>query len=113
MRLGVLDVGSNTVHLLVVDAHVGAAPVAATSRKTPLLLAELLDDAGALTQQGVHRLTDVVGDARRTAAEMGVEELTAFATSALRDAANGEQVLETVRAETSVELEVLDGADEA
>src|SRR4051812_40218685 len=113
MRLGVLDVGSNTVHLLVVDAHVGAAPVAATSQKTPLLLAELIDDAGALTEQGLRRLVDVVSDARRTAEDMGVEELTAFATSALREAANGDEVLETVRAETGAELEVLDGADEA
>src|SRR4051794_41872768 len=48
MRLGVLDVGSNTVHLLVVDAHPGAAPLPAASVKTPLRLAQLLSDDGSL-----------------------------------------------------------------
>ncbi|NEE40373.1 Ppx/GppA family phosphatase, partial [Streptomyces sp. SID7982] len=43
MRLGVLDVGSNTVHLLVVDAHPGARPLPAHSHKAELRLAELLD----------------------------------------------------------------------
>ena len=44
MRLGVLDVGSNTVHLLVVDAYPGAAPLPAASVKTPLRLSQ--PDAG-------------------------------------------------------------------
>ena len=43
MRLGVLDVGSNTVHLLVVDAHTGARPIPAFSHKVTLKLAELLE----------------------------------------------------------------------
>ena len=43
MRLGVLDIGSNTGHLLVVDAHRGAAPLPAYSYKEPLRLAEHLD----------------------------------------------------------------------
>ena len=43
MRLGVLDIGSNTGHLLVVDAHGGAAPLPAYSHKEPLRLAEHLD----------------------------------------------------------------------
>ena len=43
MRLGVLDIGSNTGHLLVVDAHGGAAPLPASSHKEPLRLAEHLD----------------------------------------------------------------------
>ena len=42
MRLGVLDIGSNTVHLLVVDAHPGARPLPAYSHKVSLRLAEYL-----------------------------------------------------------------------
>ena len=44
MRLGVLDIGSNTGHLLVVDAHGGAAPLPAYSYKEPLRLAEAMVD---------------------------------------------------------------------
>ncbi len=67
MRLGVLDIGSNTGHLLVVDAHRGAAPLPAFSHKEPLRLAEHLDEAGAVSQQGIDALADVhrVGAPRR------------------------------------------------
>ena len=50
MRLGVLDIGSNTGHLLVVDAHGGAAPLPASSHKQALRLAEHLDAGGAVTR---------------------------------------------------------------
>src|SRR5512132_2514618 len=63
MRLGVLDIGSNTGHLLVVDAHGGAAPLPAFSYKEPLRLAEHLDDAGAMGDKGIEALTRFVGDA--------------------------------------------------
>ncbi len=53
MRLGVLDVGSNTVHLLVVDAHPGARPLPAHSHKAELRLAQLLDTDGAIGPDGV------------------------------------------------------------
>ena len=46
MRLGVLDVGSNTVHLLVVDAHHGGHPLPQTSEKWVLRLAEQMDTLG-------------------------------------------------------------------
>ena len=52
MRLGVLDVGSNTVHLLVVDAHTGARPIPAFSHKAELKLADHLDDGASLSRPG-------------------------------------------------------------
>src|SRR5690606_19493753 len=67
MRLGVLDVGSNTVHLLVVDAHPGARPLPAHSHKTELRLAQLLDDGGAIGPDGVDRLIEVVHEALQAA----------------------------------------------
>jgi exopolyphosphatase/guanosine-5'-triphosphate,3'-diphosphate pyrophosphatase len=113
MRLGVLDVGSNTVHLLVVDAHPGAPPVPAHSHKTELRLAELLDAAGRIRPGGADRLVAFVREALQHAEDKGVEELLAFATSALRDAPNGDDVLTRVTAQTGVDLQVLSGEDEA
>lgn len=113
MRLGVLDVGSNTVHLLVVDAHHGAAPRSAYSYKTELRLAEFLDAEGGIAPDGVAALTEFVAAAARVAEEVGAEEMLAFATSAVREASNGEAVLRSVRAATGIDLEVLSGADEA
>ncbi|MFF4548000.1 Ppx/GppA family phosphatase [Streptomyces sp. NPDC001435] len=113
MRLGVLDVGSNTVHLLVVDAHPGARPLPAHSHKAELRLAQLLDGDGAIGLDGVEKLIGVVHEALQAAEDKGVEELLPFATSAVREASNADEVLERVQAETGVELQVLTGAEEA
>ncbi|MEU6676750.1 Ppx/GppA phosphatase family protein [Streptomyces sp. NPDC046925] len=113
MRLGVLDVGSNTVHLLVVDAHPGARPLPAYSHKADLRLAQLLDDAGAIGPEGVGLLVGTVRDALEAAEDKGVEDLLPFATSAVREASNADQVLARVKEETGVDLQVLTGEEEA
>ncbi|MBO4208078.1 Ppx/GppA phosphatase family protein, partial [Micromonospora echinofusca] len=113
MRLGVLDVGSNTVHLLVVDAHHGAHPWPARSVKAVLRLAEQIGPDGALTRGGADALVGAVAEARASAVELAADDLIAFATSAVRDATNAPEVLARVRDETGVRLEVLTGADEA
>ncbi|MFD7260568.1 Ppx/GppA family phosphatase [Streptomyces sp. NPDC059874] len=113
MRLGVLDVGSNTVHLLVVDAHPGARPLPAHSHKVEMRLAELLDEGGAITPEGVERLISVIADAVQAAEDKGCEDVLPFATSAVREATNADEVLARVKAETGIELPVLSGDDEA
>ncbi|WP_080909986.1 Ppx/GppA phosphatase family protein [Rhodococcus sp. 66b] len=113
MRLGVLDVGSNTVHLLVVDAHRGGHPTPMSSTKSTLRLAENTDDRGDITTSGADRLVSTVSEFAGIAKTSGCEEMMAFATSAVRDANNSEAVLGRVRAETGVNLEVLSGVDEA
>jgi exopolyphosphatase/pppGpp-phosphohydrolase len=95
MRLGVLDVGSNTVHLLVVDAHRGGHPNPMRSEKTQLRLAEHVE-AGQLTRAGASGLVGAVARAKAAAMKAGCEELLAFATSALRDANNSAAVLSRV-----------------
>ncbi len=113
MRLGVLDVGSNTVHLLVVDAHPGARPWPASSHKVELQLAQHLEPDGRIAADGRDALVRFVHSCLEVAEDQGVEEMLAFATSALRDAPNGEDVLARVRRETGVDLRVLPGGDEA
>lgn len=113
MRLGVLDVGSNTVHLLVVDAHRGAHPWPAHSEKAVLRLAEQIGPDGALTTAGADSLVKAVAAAKESAVGLDTDDLLAFATSAVRDATNSAEVLTRVQDETGVRLEVLTGADEA
>ncbi|MDT7548796.1 MAG: exopolyphosphatase / guanosine-5-triphosphate,3-diphosphate pyrophosphatase [Actinomycetota bacterium] len=113
MRLGVLDVGSNTVHLLIVDAHPGGHPDPVRSHKTELQLAELLQADGSLGPAGTDVLVAAVSSARVEAEAEGVEDLVAFATSAVRDATDSVDVLARVRDEAHVDLQVLPGEDEA
>jgi exopolyphosphatase/guanosine-5'-triphosphate,3'-diphosphate pyrophosphatase len=113
MRVGVLDIGSNTGHLLVVDAHGGAAPLPAYSFKQPLRLAEHLDKGGNVSQSGVTALTEFTAEALVVAEEKGCEDILGFATSAVRDAGNSDDVLEHVHERTGVVIDVLSGEDEA
>jgi exopolyphosphatase/guanosine-5'-triphosphate,3'-diphosphate pyrophosphatase len=111
--LGVLDVGSNTVHLLVVDAHRGGHPTPMSSTKAPLRLAEAIDDDGKLTRKGAERLIETVDEFAKIARSSGCADVMAFATSAVRDARNSDEVLAKVRAQTGVDLQVLAGVDES
>jgi len=113
MRLGVIDVGSNTVHLLVVDAHAGAHPLPAYSHKIELRLSEYVEDDGRISTAGADRLVEFVHECLVIGEDRGVEDLLAFATSAIREAPNGEAVLARVRDETATDLQVLSGPDEA
>jgi len=113
MRLGVIDVGSNTIHLLVVDAHVGAHPLPASSHKIELRLSEHVDKDGSIARSGADALVAFTHECLTFAEDKGVEDLLAFATSAIREAPNGEMVLARVREETGIELQMLSGEDES
>ena len=113
MRLGVLDVGSNTVHLQVVDAHPGARPSPATNQKVELRLHEYLNKEGEITTEGVELLEASIQDAIVHAKEFQTEEILAFATSAIRDAKNGKDILDQINKKFEIDLQVLSGDDEA
>ncbi|EFQ83313.1 Ppx/GppA phosphatase family protein [Aeromicrobium marinum DSM 15272] len=113
MRMGVLDIGSNTGHLLIVDAFRGGPPVAAFSHKQPLRLAEHLDDRQAVSKEGIALLVEFASEARRVAADQGCTDVIAFATSAVREAVNADDVIARVNRATGLDLQVLPGEDEA
>lgn len=108
-----LDVGSNTIHLLIVDAHHGAAPRSKYSYATEIRLGEFLDDKDAISVAGTDQLVRSVSEATSVAEDKGAESLLAFATSAVREAHNGETVLDEIADRTGVRLQVLSGEDEA
>ena len=84
-----------------------------SSSKAPLRLAESIDDSGKLTRRGAEKLIETVDEFARIAASSGCADLMAFATSAVRDARNSDEVLAKVRSETGVDLRVLSGTDES
>lgn len=108
-----LDLGSNTVHLLLVDAHHGAAPVPASKLKMPLRLSEHLSDDGSVDDEAVEKLISFIREGQELSEDLGATEVMAFATSAIREAANGDHVLARIHAETGQQIQVLSGEDEA
>lgn len=113
MRLGVLDVGSNTVHLLLVDVHPGARPTDYADHKRRLSLIRYLDSEGNITESGICALVDFINDAVDFAQRNAAEDMVSFCTSAIRESTNGAEVLERVTRETGVHLAELSGDQEA
>lgn len=113
MRLGVLDVGSNTIHLQVMDAYLGARPTPATNFKVELRLTEYLDTSGSITAEGIELLHQAVGNAIAHANDNQTDEILAFATSAVRDAKNGPKIIKDVNQRHQIDLQILTGDEEA
>ncbi len=113
MRLGVLDVGSNTIHLQVVDAHLGGPPIPNSSHKSIIKLTEFLDEVGAITDLGIEKISDAIQKNMANAQHLNIDELLAFATSAIREAVNSDEVIAHVNKTCSIDLQVLSGEEEA
>lgn len=113
MRLGVLDVGSNTVHLQVVDASPGARPNPNINHKEDLRLAEYLSADGFISAEGARLLREAIKRALVAAKSAEIDELLPFATSALREAVNGAEIISRINADFEIDLQVLSGEDEA
>jgi exopolyphosphatase / guanosine-5'-triphosphate,3'-diphosphate pyrophosphatase len=113
MRLGVLDVGSNTVHHLVVDAGPGEPPLPVFARKWRLRLAEGVKRDGTLSEEAISALEGCFREAMQDAEDSYVDEFFPFATAVLRDAPNRDAVVARLQDRTGVQLTLLSGEDEA
>ncbi|WP_199550688.1 Ppx/GppA family phosphatase [Streptomyces sp. N35] len=112
MRTGVIDVGSNTVRLMVADVE-GGAPLPVHTAKVRLRLAEQLERSRVLPPSALAALTEAVASVRAQSERWGAPEPFAFATAVVRDAPNRDEVLDAVRKDTGVRLHVLPGEVEA
>ncbi|WP_037885353.1 Ppx/GppA phosphatase family protein [Streptomyces viridochromogenes] len=112
MRISVVDVGSNTVRLVVADAEDGV-PLPVHTEKWRLRLSEQVKPGESLPEEAVERLVDAVAAASRTATKWGATAPLAFATAVVRGAPNRQEVLRTVRTRTGVSLCTLPGELEA
>lgn len=113
MRLGVLDIGSNSAQLQIVDVRPGAPPLPAHAVKEPTLLGEEILPDGSISDDGVQRVVRAVADAVTAAARHGVDQLYPFATSAVRDATNREDVVDRIQRVVGIRPQFLDGEQEA
>ncbi len=113
MRLGVLDVGSNTIHLQVVDTHPGARPNPTFNHKVELRLTEYLTEENNISAEGITELRLAIKNAIAHSKSVKTEELLPFATSALREANNGAEIIAAINKDFEIDLQVLTGEEEA
>ena len=112
-RLGVLDIGSNTVHMLIVDAAPGARPEPEASVKSTVRLMQYLKNDGTIKKAGVEAVLEAVRKAMALAEEYEITQLLVLATSALREAPNGGKILRRIEEVVGQPVTVLSGVDEA
>jgi exopolyphosphatase/guanosine-5'-triphosphate,3'-diphosphate pyrophosphatase len=111
-RVAVLDVGTNSTRLLVADVTAGrVTEVERRSRVTRL--GRGVDLSGQLSEEAIDAVCEAVGEYVSIYSEAGAGTVTAIATSAVRDASNGEAFIAELRERFALAARVLDGEEEA
>ena len=112
MRVGVVDVGSNTARLLVADVRDG---VTRTVRETraPIGLGDEIERHGAISEAKIEEVAKAVADAVTTARAVGVDDIAVLVTSPGRQSANGQELARAIVRATGVRARLLSAAEEA
>ncbi|MEO7198183.1 MAG: Ppx/GppA phosphatase family protein [Solirubrobacterales bacterium] len=112
MKVAAIDIGTNSTRLLVADVERGRVePISRKSRVTGL--GRGVETSGQLATEGIEGVFEAVGDYAAEALRLGAVETVAFATSAVRDASNGEVFLAELRERFSLGAKVIGGLEEA
>ncbi len=113
MRIAALDLGTNSFHLLVADVHPDGQFEAFTRDKAMIRLGDVVTRQGHITTAAADTAVSTVRHFKRVADAAGATELHACATSAIRLAANGDELVDRIERETDVKVEVISGRREA
>src|SRR5947208_7618837 len=113
MRIAALDLGTNSFHLLVVDAHPDGTFIPLAREKEMLRLGDAVAREGRLGEGDLRRAVATVARFRSLAEAAGSDEIVACATSAIREAENGGELADRIESEAGVDVRVITGAEEA
>jgi exopolyphosphatase / guanosine-5'-triphosphate,3'-diphosphate pyrophosphatase len=112
MRVGVVDLGTNTTRLLVADVHDGEV-TELEKRTTITRLGQGVDSTGRLADEAMDRVRDTLGRYRELLDELGSDDVIAVATSAMRDADNGPDFREELNRRYGIDARTISGDEEA
>src|SRR6266516_5261776 len=113
MRIAVVDIGSNSTRLLIADVDPDGAAAQLDRRTSVTRLADGVDTTGRLSDEAIARVDHTLADYRKAIEEHGAEATIGVLTSAVRDAANGEQFVARVRDVYDIDARVINGDEEA
>src|SRR6185503_1394511 len=113
MRLAAIDIGTNSLHMIVVRVRADLSFEVIDREKEMVRLGAGGLDGRALTPEAMHAALQVMSKFRRLADSHRVEEIIAVATSATREAENGSEFLKTITEKTGIRAQVISGTEEA
>ncbi len=111
MRLACIGIGSNAIRLLTAQWAQGRLCAVRRERRGTRLFAGLVN--GALTEMSIRSSVEAVAELARIARADGAQEIFVFATSAVRDASNGEDFTRRAEAASGTTIEIISGEQEA
>jgi exopolyphosphatase / guanosine-5'-triphosphate,3'-diphosphate pyrophosphatase len=112
-RLGIIDIGSNSIRLAVYERTANGAHRVIDGSKRPARLSGGIDDQGRLRIEKIDELIDIMNHYRLICAHHRTGYIRAVATAAIRNAANRDEIVERVQEEAGLTIEVLSGEEEA
>jgi exopolyphosphatase / guanosine-5'-triphosphate,3'-diphosphate pyrophosphatase len=112
MRVAVVDIGTNSTRLLIADVE-GAGVTEVERRTTVTNMGRGVDHTGLICSEAIEDVCEVIADYKSRYEEMGAERVMAIATSAVRDATNGEAFIAELRERFGLDARLLTGEEEA
>lgn len=112
-RLALIDMGTNTFHLLITEVNESGNRTDFVKTKLPVRLGQGGISKGAIAPEAYERALRTLKDFRRQIDEYGVETVRAMATSMVRNASNGEDFIKDIYKQTDIQVEIIDGDREA
>jgi exopolyphosphatase/guanosine-5'-triphosphate,3'-diphosphate pyrophosphatase len=113
MRIAAIDIGTNSVHMIVVQIRPDLSFEVIDREKEMVRLGAGGLDGRALTPEAMHTALQVLSKFRRLAESHRVEQIIAVATSATREAENGGEFLQEITRQTGIRPRVISGTEEA
>ena len=112
-RIAAIDIGSNSIRQIVADVSIGGGIQVVDEMKAAPRLASGLVESGRLDEDAMGRAVEAIARMATLARQLGAERVEAVATSAVRDAANGDDFVQRVERDPGLRIRVLDGEEEA
>jgi exopolyphosphatase/guanosine-5'-triphosphate,3'-diphosphate pyrophosphatase len=117
LRLAAIDIGSNAARLLISEVTTDAYGVAKFNKidliRVPLRLGFDVFEKGEISEHRIDMITQTMKAYKHLLNVYEVKHLKACATSAMRDAKNGAEIIKKIKNETGIDIEIISGSDEA
>jgi exopolyphosphatase/guanosine-5'-triphosphate,3'-diphosphate pyrophosphatase len=113
MRLASIDIGTNTVLMLVADVRRDGSLVVVRDEHFIGRLGKGVDEYGIIVQETFHRIHGILSQLKSIADSLGIQHISACGTSALRDAKNRQEFIDFMKEKLALEIQILSGTEEA
>ncbi|MDZ4715230.1 MAG: exopolyphosphatase [Cytophagales bacterium] len=111
-KIGIIDLGTNTFHLLIAEVQVGKMRILHRERQAVRIGKGGIND-GLIREDAIARALDCLHSFKQVLSSEGVSRIQALATSALRSATNAPEILQRIRKDTGLEVSIISGEQEA